>query len=80
MALGATYNQGAGQRLPPLFVVPVTETAGALVVHNASQTWEQKKDFGSERTIAQIDLQLRDYFGRALDPILEWAIVLEFTT
>ena len=62
----------------PLFVVPVTEDGGGVIVWNERTAYEQAVDFERSKDISQLSFELRDVRGRLLLPSLNWSITLAY--
>jgi hypothetical protein len=78
-SLGASaYHPATGDTSVPLFVVPVTEDGGGVIVWNERAAYEQSVDFERNKDISQISFELRDVRGRALSPSLNWSLTLSY--
>jgi hypothetical protein len=78
-SLGASaYHPATGNTSVPLFVVPVTEDGGSVIVWNERTAYEQSVDFDRSRDISQMSFELRDVRGRVLSPSLNWSLTLAY--
>jgi hypothetical protein len=78
-SLGASaYHPATGDTSVPLFVVPVTEDGGGVVVWNERTAYEQSVDFDRNKDISQMSFELRDVRGRLLLPSLNWSVTLAY--
>ena len=78
-SLGASaYHPSTGDTTVPLFVVPVTEDGGSVIVWNEGTAYEQAIAFERSKDISQMSFQLRDVRGRALSPSLNWSLTLAY--
>ena len=78
-SLGASsYHPATGDTSVPLFVVPVTEDGGGVIVCNERTAYEQSIDFERSKDISQLSFELRDVHGRVLSPSLNWSFTLAY--
>jgi hypothetical protein len=78
-SLGASsYHPATGDTSVPLFVVPVTEDGGGVIVWNERTAYEQAIDFDRSRHLSQLSFELRDVRGRVLSPSLNWSLTLAY--
>ena len=78
-SLGASsYHPATGDASVPLFVIPVTEDGGGVVVWNERTAYEQSVDFERSRDISQLSFELRDVRGKPLSPSLNWSLTLAY--
>jgi hypothetical protein len=79
-SLGASsYHPATGDTSVPLFVVPVTEDGGGVIVWNERTAYEQAIAFERSKCISsQMSFELRDVRGRVLSPSLPWSITLAY--
>jgi hypothetical protein len=78
-SLGASaYHPATGDTSVPLFVIPVTEDGGGVIVWNERTAYEQAIDFDRSRHLSQLSFELRDVRGRALSPSLNWSLTLAY--
>ena len=66
-ALGSSYASGLGREVPPLYTIPVDQSAGSMLVFNSQSHFIQKKRYSNPRDISEIDIVLRDAFGSVLN-------------
>jgi hypothetical protein len=78
-SLGASaYHPSTGDTTVPLFVVPVTEDGGSVIVWNEGTAYEQSVDFERNKDISQLSFEVRDVRGRVLSPSLPWSLTLAY--
>jgi hypothetical protein len=78
-SLGASsYHPATGDTSVPLFVVPVTEDGGTVIVWNEGTAYEQSVDFERNKDISQLSFEVRDVRGRVLSPLLNWSLTLAY--
>ena len=78
-SLGASaYHPATGDTSVPLFVVPVTEDGGGVIVWNEGTAYEQSVAFDRSKSISQLSFELRDERGRLLSPSLNWSLTLAY--
>ena len=78
-SLGASsYHPATGDTSVPLFVVPVTEDGGGVIVWNEGTAYEQSVDFERNKDISQLSFEVRDVRGRVLSPSLPWSLTLAY--
>ena len=78
-SLGASsYHPVTGDTPVPLFVIPVSEDGGGVVVWNERLAHEQSVDFDPSKDISQLAFELRNVRGRVLSPSLNRSLTLAY--
>ena len=76
---GSSYHPATGSVPVPLFVVPLTEDAGGVVVWDERATHEQCVRFTQPRLLSQLSFELRSARGAVLEPSLNWSMTLAYS-
>ena len=76
---GSSYHPATGSVPVPLFVIPLTEDAGGVVVWDERATHEQCVRFTQPRLLSQLSFELRSARGAVLEPSLNWSMTLAYS-